>query len=88
MGEANETATVEVSAKVQKILDQVSELTLMEASELVKAFEEKFGVSAAPVAAVAAVAAAPEEAAEEIVACLPEPYIVEMVDAIGVLLSQ
>jgi len=66
MGEANETATVEVSEKVQKILDQVSELTLMEASELVKAFEDKFGVSAAPVAAAVQVAAAaPEDAAEE-----------------------
>jgi large subunit ribosomal protein L7/L12 len=33
--------------KVQKILDLVSELTLVEASELVKAMEEKFGVTAA-----------------------------------------
>jgi len=55
-----------VSEKVQKILDLVGELTLIEASELVSAFEEKFGVSAAaPMAAVgvvpAAGAAAPEE---------------------------
>lgn len=37
----------QVSAKVQKIVDAVSELSLMEVSELVKALEEKFGVSAA-----------------------------------------
>jgi large subunit ribosomal protein L7/L12 len=34
-------------ADVQKIVDAVSELSLMEVSELVKALEEKFGVSAA-----------------------------------------
>lgn len=63
MGDANEAAVAaapQVSAKVGKILDLVSELTLMEASELVKAFEEKFGVSAAPVAAAAPAAAAAE----------------------------
>ena len=57
--------TKEVSEKVAKILDLVSELTLLEASELVSAFEEKFGVSAAaPVAAFGAMpaaAAAPQE---------------------------
>jgi len=54
-----------VSEKIQKILEMVAELTLLEASELVSAFEEKFGVSAAvPVAAAGAPAAegpAPEE---------------------------
>ena len=37
----------DLSAKVQKIVDSVSELSLLEVSELVKALEEKFGVSAA-----------------------------------------
>jgi large subunit ribosomal protein L7/L12 len=41
--------------KIQSIVDQVKELTLLEASQLVKAMEETFGVSAA----AAAVAAAP-----------------------------
>ena len=41
--------------KIQSIFDQVKELTLLEASQLVKAMEETFGVSAA----AAAVAAAP-----------------------------
>jgi large subunit ribosomal protein L7/L12 len=52
-----------MSEKVTKLVDQVSELSVLEVAELVKALEEKFGVSAAPVAsaAVATVAAAPAE---------------------------
>mgnify|MGYP001034948082 CR=1 FL=1 len=52
-------------ADLEKILKQLSELTVLEAADLVKMLEEKWGVSAA--APVAAVAAAPvaEEAAEE-----------------------
>src|SRR5215831_4885920 len=42
--------------KIQAIVDQVKELTLLEASQLVKAMEETFGVSAA--AAAVAVPAA------------------------------
>ena len=54
-------------SNVETILEQIEKLTLLEASELVKAMEEKFGVSAAaPVAVAAAPAAgaAPEAAAE------------------------
>ena len=36
--------------KIQSIVDQVKELTLLEASQLVKAMEETFGVSAAAAA--------------------------------------
>jgi len=46
-----------MSEKLQGIVDQIKELTLLEASELVKLMEETFGVSAAA-AAVAAPAAA------------------------------
>lgn len=46
-------------ANVTSILESIEKLTLLEASELVKAMEEKFGVSAAAPVAVAAVAAAP-----------------------------
>ncbi len=42
---------------VESILESIEKLTLLEASELVKAMEEKFGVSAAAPVAVAAVAA-------------------------------
>ena len=50
---------------VESILESIEKLTLLEAAELVKAMEEKFGVSAAaPVAVAAAPAAAGEAAAE------------------------
>ena len=51
---------------IESILESIEKLTLIEAAELVKAMEEKFGVSAAaPVAVAAAVAAAPAEAAAD-----------------------
>ena len=49
-----------------EIIDALKEMTLLEASELVKAIEDTFGVSAAaPAAVVAAPAAAAAEAAEK-----------------------
>ncbi|MBK6315270.1 MAG: 50S ribosomal protein L7/L12 [Blastocatellia bacterium] len=57
------------TAKLQGILDQIKELTLLEAAELVKMMEETFGVSAAAAAVAAApagaVAAAPVEEKDE-----------------------
>ncbi len=51
-------------SNVETILESIEKLTLLEASELVKAMEEKFGVSAAaPVAVAAAAPAAAGEAA-------------------------
>lgn len=51
---------------VQEILEGVKGLTVLELAELVKAFEEEFGVSAAaPVAAVAAAAPAADGGAAE-----------------------
>ena len=51
-------------SNVETILESIEKLTLIEAAELVKAMEEKFGVSAAaPVAAVAAAPAAGAAAA-------------------------
>ena len=51
----------------EEILNAISEMSVLELSELVKAIEEKFGVSAAAPVAVAAVGAAPAAgaAAEE-----------------------
>ena len=51
--------------KTTKLLDEIKELTILELADLVKALEEEFGVSAAPVAAVAVAGAAPAAAAEE-----------------------
>ena len=55
-------------ADIKKLIEEIKTLTLLETSELVKALEEEFGVSAAaPVAVAAAPAAgaAPAAAAEE-----------------------
>ena len=52
------------SEKTTQILDLIKGLTILELSDLVKAVEEEFGVSATPVA-VAGVAAAAAPAAEE-----------------------
>ena len=52
--------------KVVKLVEEVKELTVLELSELVKALEEEFGVSAAaPVAMMAGPAATAEAAVEE-----------------------
>ncbi len=55
------------SEKINALIEEVSNLTVLELSELVHALEEKFGVSAAAPVAVAAgpVAAAPAEEVEE-----------------------
>jgi len=53
-------------ANLQQIVEDLSALTVLEAAELSKMLEEKWGVSAAaPVAAAAAPAAAPAEEVEE-----------------------
>ena len=53
-------------ADITKLVDQLSELTVLEAADLAKALEEKWGVSAAAaVAAAPAAAAAAAPAAEE-----------------------
>ena len=55
-------------SKLEKLVDDLSALTVLEAAELSKLLEEKWGVSAAAPAAAAApagAAAAPAEAAEE-----------------------
>jgi large subunit ribosomal protein L7/L12 len=53
-------------ADLAKLVDDLSALTILEASELSKMLEEKWGVSAAaPVAVAAAGGAAPAAAAEE-----------------------
>jgi large subunit ribosomal protein L7/L12 len=52
-------------ADLAKLVDDLSALTVLEASELSKMLEEKWGVSAAAPVAAAAAAAAPAAAVEE-----------------------
>ncbi len=51
--------------EINEIVSAIESLTLIQASELVKALEEKFGVSAAAPVAAAGAAGAPAAAAEE-----------------------
>ena len=53
------------SEKITALIEEVKALTVLELSELVKALEEEFGVSAAAMAAPAAGAGAAEAAAEK-----------------------
>lgn len=63
MTQVSEEKTVVASGKIAQVLDLVAGMTLLEASQLVKAFEQKFGVSAAAVAAVPGVAVSMESKA-------------------------
>jgi large subunit ribosomal protein L7/L12 len=54
-----------MAANLNQIVDQLSSLTVIEAAELSKLLEEKWGVSAAAPVAVAAAGAAPAAAVEE-----------------------
>jgi large subunit ribosomal protein L7/L12 len=60
---AEEKAEVEVPAKFKKIVEEIENMSVLELNELVKVFENKFGVSATAVAAAGP--AAGGEAAEE-----------------------
>ncbi|MDO8557664.1 MAG: 50S ribosomal protein L7/L12 [bacterium] len=66
----SEDENIEVPAKFQKLVDEVSKMSVMDLSELVKVLEKKFGVSAAaPMMQMAAIpqggAGAGEEAQEK-----------------------
>jgi large subunit ribosomal protein L7/L12 len=50
--------SVELDSKTSQVFEQIKELSFLQTAQLVKAFEEEFGISAAAPAAVA-VAAAP-----------------------------
>lgn len=56
---------VQLSADAQKIMDMVEKLTVLDLANLVKAMEEKFGVSAAAPVMMAAAGGAPSGAAAE-----------------------
>jgi large subunit ribosomal protein L7/L12 len=64
---SEETKTATLSPNVAKVLEIVESMTVLEMSDLVKAMEDKFGVTAAAPVAVAAMpgAGAGAEAAEE-----------------------
>lgn len=63
MAEDTKKEELKLSAKVQKIVDAVKELSLIEVSELVKALETEFGVSAAAPVMMGAMPAGAADAA-------------------------
>lgn len=84
-------------ADLEKIVEQISALSLVEASQLVKMLEEKLGVTAAapvamaamPVAAAGPAAAAPEEEKSEFTVILKEagPKKIEVIKAVRQITS-
>lgn len=64
---AEEKKEVKVPEKFKKLVEEIEKMSVLELSELVKVLEEKFGVSAAPIAVAGAAAPAAGEvaAAEE-----------------------
>jgi large subunit ribosomal protein L7/L12 len=66
MADESAKKEIKVSDKLQKIINEVEKLTVLELSDLVKALEDKFGVSAsAPMMAMAASPAGASAAAGE-----------------------
>jgi large subunit ribosomal protein L7/L12 len=57
------TNDIKLSAGEQKVVDAIEKLTVVEANNVAKYFEEKYGISAAVAAAPAAAGAAPAEEA-------------------------
>lgn len=60
-----EARITKASPKLTKIIGEIEKLSVIELADLVKALEDKFGVSAAPVAAAPAAAPAAGEAPKE-----------------------
>ncbi len=63
--EPKEEKKVKMSKNVEKIIEAIETMTVLEMADLVKALEDKFGVTAAAPVAMAAMPAAAAEAAEE-----------------------
>ena len=53
-------------AQIEKMMDEIKEMTVLELNELVKALEDEFGVSAAAAAPVMMAGAVPGAAAEQV----------------------
>ncbi|MBL7045186.1 MAG: 50S ribosomal protein L7/L12 [Parcubacteria group bacterium] len=70
-----EAAPVEVPAKFKEIVEEIEKMSVMELNELVKVFEEKFGVSAQAVAAGPAAGGAAEAGEEQ------DSFTVELTEA-------
>lgn len=64
-GASKKAKPTKASPKLAKIIEEIEKLSVVELADLVKSLEDKFGVSAAPVAAAPAAAPAAGEAPKE-----------------------
>lgn len=90
---AAEEKSVEIPAKFKTIVDAIEKMSVLELNELVKVFEEKFGVSATAVAAAGPAAAAAEEKSEFTVVLTSDggakiPVMKVVKDALGLGLKE
>ena len=81
-----------MAANIEKLAEQLSELSVMEAADLVKVLEEKWDVSAAAPVAMAAAAGPAAEAVEEktefdVIIKEPGPKKIEVIKALRQLTS-
>ena len=65
MSEENTNTTVEVSAEMKKVISYIEELSVLDLTKLIKALEDRLGVSAAAPVAVAAPATDDSSSANE-----------------------
>jgi large subunit ribosomal protein L7/L12 len=65
MADKKKETKKDLSKAVEKLVDEISKLTVVELSQLVDALQDKLGVSAMPVAAAPAGGAAPEAEGEK-----------------------
>lgn len=61
----DEKTVIELAKNEQSVVDAIEKLTVVEANNVAKYFEEKYGITAAAAAPVAAAGAPAEDAAEE-----------------------
>jgi large subunit ribosomal protein L7/L12 len=74
---SEEKKSIEVPAKFKSLVEEIEKMSVIDLAELVKILEDKFGVSAAaPAVMAAAPGAAPAEAAEE-----KDSFDIELSDA-------
>ncbi len=88
-----EENNVVVPAKFEAIVKAIEEMSVLDLNELVKLFEQKFGVSAAAVAVAGPAAAAVEEKTDFTVVLVADggakiPVMKEVKDALGLGLKE
>lgn len=72
-----------VPEKFKSLVEEIEKLTVLDLAELVKTLEEKFGVSAMPVASMSGLSAAPDESAGKEATAEKSAFDIELKDGGG-----